>query len=106
MCVRRLVGARADPVADRMRWLAWVAGRGDALADAPVELGEARAGLAERDRVVVDDAELVEQLGVTRGQRPGAEVLRVVGPVAVGAYPDLEQRRLALDDRVGGRRRE
>src|SRR5262249_35187404 len=33
------------------------------------------------------------------------EVLRVVGPVAVGADPDLEERRLTLDDRaVRGRR--
>ena len=34
---------------------------------------------------------------------PDDEVLRVVAPVAVGADPDLEQRRLALDD--GPRRR-
>ena len=63
-------------------------------------------GPAERDRVVVDGGELVEQLRVARREGSGAEVLRVVGPVAVGADPDLEQRRLVLDDRVGGGRRE
>ena len=41
--VRRLVGARADPVADRVRRLARIARLGDPLAHEHVELGEARA---------------------------------------------------------------
>ena len=36
----------------------------------------------------------------------GAEVLRVVAPVAVGADPDLEERRLTLQHRARRRRRE
>src|SRR5206468_9065276 len=36
----------------------------------------------------------------------GAEVLRVVGPVAVGADPDLEQRRFVLEHRAAAGRRE
>src|SRR6185503_4113078 len=104
--VRRLVGTGSDAVADRMARLALVAGRGDAVADAAVELRQARAGATEPDRVVVDAGQLVEQLRVARRERSGAEVLGVVRPVAVGADPDLEQGRLVLDDRVGGRRRE
>ena len=96
--VRRLVGAGADAVADRMRGLPGVAGVGDPRADTPVELGQARTGPAEGDRVVVDGRQLLEQLGVARLELARAEILRVVGPVAVGADPDLEQRRLALDD--------
>ena len=105
--VRRLVRAGADAVADRVA----TAGRGSRPRRCPRGHGGrarrgSRPGAAERDRVVVDGGELVEQLLVARRERAGAEVLRVVGPVAVGADPDLEQRRLVLDDRVGGGRRE
>ncbi len=48
--VRRLVCTRADAVTDRVRRLARVADRGDALAHEHVELGEARAWAAVRDR--------------------------------------------------------
>ena len=47
--VRRLVRAGADAVADRVRRLAGEAQRVDPGADAPVELGEARARPREVD---------------------------------------------------------
>ena len=103
--VRRLVGARADTVADRVRRLAREADRVDPGADAPVELRQARA----RARTSAPPrrrrrAALLELAVAVASDRPD-EVLRVVAPVAVGADPDLEQRRLALDDGpVGGRR--
>ena len=44
------------------------------------------------------------ETGVVRLQLADHEILRVVGPVTVGANPDLEQDGLALDDRqVSGR---
>ena len=49
------------------------------------------------ERAVVDVHERGLQLGVLRLQLADDEVLRVVGPVAVGADPDLEQDGLALD---------
>ena len=47
----------------------------------------------------VDGEELVEELVVAGVELARADVLRVVGPVAVGADPDLEERRLVLLDR-------
>src|SRR6187402_1426312 len=94
----RLVGAGADAVADRMARLAREADPADPLADPPVDLGEARAGDAERDGVVVDLAQPCFELAVGVREVADDDVLRVVRPVAVGADPDLEQRRLALDD--------
>src|SRR6476661_4305862 len=100
MRVRRLVRTGADAVTDRVARLAGVARFGETCADALVEFGQARAGGAERDRVVVYAGEHLEQLLVLRRQHARAEVLRVVGPVAVGTDPDLEQRRLIRDDRA------
>ncbi len=94
MRVRRLVRARADAVADRVRRLAGIADRRDPLADQPVELGEARARPAVGDRLLVDAEQPGLELAVLGPQLARAEQLRVVGPVAVGADPDLEQRRL------------
>ena len=104
--VRRLVGASADAVRDRVRGLAGEAHGVDARADAAVELGEARSGAGERDRVLVDGQELLLELAVLLRELARDEVLRVVAPVAVGADPDLEERRLALDDGPARRRRE
>ncbi len=67
---------------------------------------EARAGPRERDRVLVHVEQRPLELAVARVQLSRDEVLRVVAPVAVRADPDLEQRRLALDDRPRRRGRE
>ena len=99
--VRRLVRARADAVADRMRRLARVAELREPVAHEHVELGHARAGLAVIDRARVDVQQPCLELAVVGAQLADAEELRVVGPVAVGADPDLEQRRLALDAPAG-----
>src|SRR5207253_4652658 len=95
--VRRFVRAGADAVADRMRRLARIAGGRDALADQPVEAGQLGSVPHIGDRLAVDRQQRLEQLDVARLELARAEVLRVVGPVAVAADPDLEQRRLALD---------
>ena len=105
MRVRRLVRACADTVCDRMRRLAGVAGGCMTVADQDVELGQARA------RAAVVDAHRRRRRAARRAARrsgarasPGTDVLRVVAPVAVGADPDLEQRRLVLEHRsVAGR---
>ena len=89
-----------------MRRLAREAELRDPGADAAVELGQARAGHAERDSRVVDAKQTGLELAIAVGEVAGHEVLRVIAPVAVGADPDLEQRRLALDDRTVGRGRE
>ena len=93
--VRRLVRPRADAVADRVRRLAGVARAGEPVADQPVELGEARAraGSASIAPLVHLEQRGLE-LAVLGAQLARAEQLRVVAPVAVGADPDLEQRRL------------
>src|SRR5581483_9092744 len=76
----------------------------DPLADQPVELGEAGAVAHVRDRVAEDREQELEQTLVLRFQTADDDVLRVVAPVAVHAHPDLEQGRLAPDDRpVAGR---
>jgi hypothetical protein len=105
--VRRLMGAGAHAVRDRMGRLARVARLGQSVADQAVEVGEARAGAAVVDRPVVDIDEEPLELGVPRGELARAEVLGVVAPVAVGADPDLEQGRLVLLYRqvAGGRER-
>src|SRR4029453_17567115 len=92
--VGRLVGASAHAVRDRVARLARVAGLGDAVADQAVELGKARAGAAVLERALVDREQLPLALGVVVAPLAGAEVLRVIAPVAVGADPDLEERRL------------
>src|SRR4051794_10583416 len=101
--VRRLVCACADAVADRVRGLAGVAQLGDALPHEPVELGERRAGRAMCDRPLVYVAQSDFELPVVLAQVAHAQELRVVGPVAVGADPDLEQHGLAFDDRQAAR---
>ena len=58
------------------------------------------------ERILVDVHQRALELGVLGLQLADDEVLRVVGPVAVGADPDLEQDRLALDDRQVARRGE
>src|SRR5206468_4243724 len=52
------------------------------------------------DGAVVDGEKLLFELDVARIELPRAQVLRMVAPVAVGADPDLEQRRLVLGDRA------
>ena len=106
MRVGRLVRARTDAVADRVRRLAREAHRVDPGADPAIELSEARARAREVDRVVVDRDEPGFELAVLRRQLTDDEVLRVIAPVAVDADPDLEERRLAFDDGPCGRRRE
>jgi hypothetical protein len=89
-----------------MRRLAREAHRLDALAHAPVELGHRGAGADRVERAVVDVQQRRLELGVLRLQLADDEVLRVVGPVAVGADPDLEQDGLALDGGQVSRRGE
>ena len=96
MRIGRLVRAGADAVRDRVRRLAGVTGLREPVADEDVELGEARAGLHVVDGGPVDREQLLEELVVLGRQIAGADVLRVVAPVAVHADPDLEQCRLAL----------
>src|SRR5262249_20866846 len=103
---RRLVRAGADPVADRMGRLAGKAELLDPLPHEPVELRHARARPAVVDRAAVDGQQALLELAVVLAQLADAEQLRVVGPVPVGADPDLEQHRLALDDRPVARRGE
>ena len=100
MRVRRLVCARAHAVRDRVRRLTGVTGVRDTRANEPVELGQVGSVAAVRDRAVVDGEELLLELDIARVELAGTEVLRVVAPVAVGADPDLEQRRLVLRDRT------
>ena len=84
-----------------------VAELGEALADAPVQLGHRLGRASTRSSASVVHLEQPSlELGVLRLQLAEHEVLRVVGPVAVGADPDLEEHGLALDDRQVGRRRE
>src|SRR5262249_57799319 len=97
--IRRLVRSRAHPVADRMRRLSREADRRNALADAAVELREARAGTEEVDRIRVDAHEPLLELAVLRCELADDEALRVVAPVAVRPDPALEERRLPLDNR-------
>src|SRR6266542_2120309 len=96
----------ALPVRARLRRLTGIAGVGDAVADQHVELREARSRAAVVERLAVDLEQRVEQLIVTRFELAWAHVLRVVAPVAVRAYPDLEERRLSLLHRPVSRRGE
>ena len=88
--------------------LAGVAQASDSRARiSPVELGQAVAGRKGRSRSrVVHSHQLLLELGVARRQLARHEVLRVVAPVAVGADPDLEERRLVLGDRTAAGRGE
>src|SRR5213079_1259971 len=74
------------------------AGLGDGLARGAVELGQARPRCTQVDDGGVHIHHLLLELGVLRAQLARTDVLRVVAPVAVRTYPDLEERRLALDD--------
>ena len=67
--------------------------------EALVELGQGSPGATVPERARVDVEQLPLELRVVGPQLAGAEVLRVVAPVAVGADPDLEERRLVLLDR-------
>ena len=89
--------AGADAVADRVRGLARVACVVQLFAHLPVELGHRRPGPDVLERAVVHVHERGLQLGVLRLQLAHHEILGVVGPVTVGADPDLEQDGLALD---------
>src|SRR5262245_32442222 len=99
------MGPRPHAVSDRMGRLAGIADLGQALSDQSVELVEACAWPAVVDRAPVHAQKARTKLLVGGCEVAGAEVLRVVAPVAVGADPDLEQRRLVLLHRpVAGRR--
>src|SRR5262245_38179570 len=104
MGVRRLMRTSADAVRDRVGRLAGEADRLDSFPDAAVELGQARTRPAERDGVLVHAEEPLLELAVLVAELAHDEVLRVVAPVAVGTDPDLEQRRLSVDDRSAGGR--
>src|SRR5207244_1669231 len=106
MRVGRLVGTCADAVADRVAGLPGIARLCETVPHEAVELGQACAGTAVGDGAVVHVAQPFEQLLVAWVEVAGADVLRVVAPVAVGADPDLEQRRLVLLHGPAARRRE
>ena len=94
---RRAARARARRCrADRMRRLAGESERRDALAHAAIQLRQAVARPRELDGVAVDAHQPLLELAVADRELAADEVLRVIGPVPVGAHPDLEQRRLAL----------
>ena len=90
-----------------MRRLPRIAGDVQLLTDLPVERRHRRRGADVVERALVDVHEHRFELGVIRLQLAEDEVLRVVGPVAVGADPDLEQDGLALHHGqvAGGRER-
>src|SRR3954453_201394 len=100
--VRRLVRTCADAVQDRVRRLPGKAERVDALAHAPVERGETAARPGRADGLVVDRHQALLELAIARLQVAADEVLGVVGPVAVRAHPDREERGLALLHGRGG----
>src|SRR4051794_37918539 len=97
----------ADSVTDRMTRLPRIADFGEARSHRSVQLGQVRAGSQAGSDGCVYRHQLLLELRIGRGQLARADVLRVVGPVAVGADPDLEQRRLVLLDGTvrGGRER-
>ena len=101
--IRRLVRARADAVADRMRRLSRVADPAMRSRTDRSRSAIDAAGGIERTRLGVHSQQLLLELGVFGLELAEHEVLRVVGPVPVGADPDLEEDRLALDDRQVGR---
>src|SRR3972149_5024414 len=81
------------------------AAAGGASPEETVELRQTGAGARVRASLLEDAEKELEQTLVLGPKPPRAEVLRVVAPVAVGADPDLEERRLVLLDRPvrGGR---
>ena len=88
-----------------MRGLARVAHLGDPVAHEHVELGEARARFAVRERALVDLEQRTLELAVLGLELARAEEFRVVAPVSIRADPDLEERRLVrLHGPVAGRR--
>src|SRR5437016_9727809 len=61
---------------------------------------ERRAFSNTRDSIGENLQELVEQTVVFPGKPPWTNIFREIGPIAVGADPDLHQRRLILDHRT------
>src|SRR5882757_2531819 len=90
VCVRRFVRPRADSMANRMRWLSRISTFSDTRANQSVEFGKAGTVARKRNTFVEDLEKKIEQLVILKLQFAGAGVFREVGPVAVGAYPDLE----------------
>ena len=94
--VRRFVCARADAVADRMARLSRIAHLRPVARASPCP---ARPGCHRpkgTSRCTCTPHQVVLELGVSRVELADDQVLRVVAPVAVGADPDLEERRLVL----------
>ena len=107
MRVGPLVGAGTDAVADGVGGLSGVSTFGDAGANELVEFGEAGTVSREGNGAAENLKQKVEQLVILRLQFAGAGILGEIGPIAVGADPDFEERWLVFLNRAiagGGER--
>src|SRR6516162_3581363 len=100
MGIRRLVRARAHAVSNRMRWLSRITRRGNPLPQDAINVPERRSFSNTGDAIGENLQELVEQTVVLPGKPPRTNVFREIGPIAVGADPNLHQCRFILDHRT------
>src|SRR5215469_9561495 len=100
MRIRRLVRASPHAVSNGMRWLARITGSRNALPQDAINIPERCSFPNARDSFSENPKQLVEQTVVFRGKPARTNIFRKVGPIAVGADPNLHQRRLVCDHRT------
>src|SRR6266849_10804218 len=104
--IRRLMGACADSVGHGMRRLAAIAGSINPRANHAINLSQWRTGPGAVCCLAEYFQQLVQEAIVLWGETAGAEILGQVGPIAVGADPNLHERRLVFHNRAMARCRE
>src|SRR5215472_4408355 len=106
MRIRRLVRASPHAVSNGMRWLAGITGSRNPLPQDAINIPKRCSFPNARDSFRENRKQLVKQTVVFLGKPPGTNIFREVGPIAVGADPNLDQRWLVLDHRpmAGGRK--
>src|SRR5882757_8714965 len=106
MRVRRFVRARSDAMSNRMRRLPRISRGIDSLPDEAINIAHRRAIMNGSNGIVENRQQLVEERVVSHGEQPGTKIFRQVSPIAIRAYPNLNERRFIFNNRARASRGE
>src|SRR5712671_3691622 len=106
MRIRRLVRARSDAMSNRMRRLPRISRGINSLPDDAINIAHRRAVMNGSNGIVENRQQLVEERVVSHGEQPGTKIFRQVSPIAIRAYPNLNERGLIFNNRARASRGE
>src|SRR5882757_11056815 len=106
MRIGRLVRARSDAMSNRMRRLPRISRGINSLPDDAINIAHRRAVMNGSNGIVENRQQLIEERVVSHGEQPGAKIFRQVSPIAIRAYPNLNERRFIFNNRARASRGE